>query len=296
MDGRITFGNENWLDGVAAGALSGGSWQPTLPLANLLSRQYGKVARSVGKATTATTLTVDFGKPRKVGLVSPINHNATLTGRLRIELSDKPSFAAPLIYDGTHDIWPGLLTSPWSLDRFEWEDDNFWLGGFTAEDIEGFRTCPAILLPVPKTARYMRLTFIDPDNPAGFIQVGRIFAGPTISPRINYSWGDTLTFEFATAIETSLGGDEFFDPRRPIRIHRFGLQHLSADEAYGDFLKMVRRQGVHKEVFIIPDPLDLFNGITRNFVGRLRAPSPLEQVQWEGDGPGLSMPFEIKEL
>lgn len=295
MDGRITLGSENWLDTLDASALSGGSWQPTLPLSNLLSRQYAKVARSAGLSQSEATLTINFGKPRTVSLISPINHGGTLTSRMLVELSEKPDFSTYL-HNDVYDLWPGLLTSPWSLDAFEWEDDSFWLGGFTAEDIEGFRTCPAILLPTAITAQYLRLTFIDPGNPDGFFKLGRLFVGPTIRPRINYSWGDTLTFEFATAIETALSGDEFFDPRRPIRVHRFGLQHLSADEAYGQFLKMVRRQGVHREVFVIPDPTDLFNGITRNFVGRLRAPSPLEQVQWEGDGPGLSMPFEIKEL
>lgn len=292
LDYRILIGSRNRLDEAA---LSGGSWTAGLPLANLKKRQLAQVARSTNTAQSSTTFTLDFGQPRPIRLIALIAHNCSLSAMARFEIAEDAGFSTRF-YDETVEVWTGLLTAPWSLDDLEWEDDRFWLGGLDDEDIAGLTATSTHVLPDARVGRYLRITILDEGNQNGFVQLGRVFAGPAVSPRINYAWGGMLGYEFATAIEATLSGAEFFDPREGIRVFRFGLQHLQSDEAYGTFLQMVRERGVHGEVFVVPDPTDGFNGLQRNFLGRLRQPGALETVQWENDGPGHAIAFEIKEL
>lgn len=295
MDHRILIGFPNRLDGAT---VSGGQWLADAPLANIKSRQIAKVARSDGTSPSAATFTLDLLQPRPIRLFCLVNHNISLTATARYEISESPSFPPDerTFYSEIADVWGGFLDAPWDIDKLEWEDDNFWLGGFTPEEIEGFTAVSTHILPEPRSGRYLRVTIFDEGNPDGFIQIGRVFAGPTISPRINYAWNAVQGYRTSTAIQTALGGAEFFDIREPIRVFRFKLDHMQTDEAYGTFLEMVRRVGVHGEIFIIPDPSDAYNGLRRNFLGRLEQPSLLEIVQWENAGPAHSMAFETKEL
>ncbi|WP_158876907.1 hypothetical protein [Antarcticirhabdus aurantiaca] len=292
MDHRILIGAPNRLDGAA---LSGGSWAAGMPLSNLKTREFSRRARSTDTTPAAATFTLDFGKPRELRILALIAHNCSLTAKVRYEVSEASNFSTRL-YDVTVDVWGGFPTAPWDINALEWENDNFWLGTYDQEDLEGFTPTSSHIMPAEITGRYLRVTILDELNDDDFVEVGRVFAGPAVSPTINYAWGGTLGYEIATAVEQSLGGNEFFDVREPVRIFRFALQHLTDDEGFGIFLELVRRYGVHGEVFIVPEPLDAFNGIRRNFLGRMRQPGALEQVGWMNGGSAHSIAFEIKEL
>lgn len=275
--------------------LSGGSWVSTLPLANLKNRLFDRVARSAGLATSQTTFTLDMGQPQPIRLFALVAHNLTVTANIRLEASDTPDFAAP-VYDETFDAWGSTANAAWNIAQLEWESDNYWLGTYTSDEIAGFTAVSQHVLPGEEVARYWRVTIEDTENPAGFVDVGRVFIGSAAQARINYAWGATLGYEFGTVVETSLSGAEFFDVREGVRVFRCVLQHMADDEAYGTFLEIVRRGGVHSEIMVIPDPTDMINGIRRNFMGRLRQPSPLEQTTWMNGGSANSMAFELKEL
>lgn len=292
LDYRIMIGSRNRLDDAS---LSGGSWTTGLPLANLKTRQLAQVARSTDASEPSTTFTLDFGRPRTLRILALVAHTCSLSAMVRYEIGDDPSFASTY-YDETVEVWTGLLTAPWSVNDYEWEDDNFWLGGPTTEDIEGLTAVSTHVMPDPRTGRYLRVTIMDEGNVDGFVQLGRLFAGPAVQPRINYAWGGTFGYEFATAVEASLSGAEFFDAREGTRVFRFSLQHLQSDQAYNTFMQLIRERGIDGEVFIVPNPIGGFESIQRNFLGRIRQPGLLEQVQWENNGPGHALAFEIKEL
>lgn len=289
---NILIGHPNRIDGAV---LSGGSWSAGLPLSNLKTRLFSRVARSVDAAPSSTTMTIDFGQPQRLRVLALVAHNISLQGRVRFEASETADFSNPLCYLET-DVWTGLLTAEWDIDALEWESDNFWLGTYSREDIEGFTSVSTHVMDDAVAARFWRISIIDPLNDDGFVEIGRVFMGPAIQPRINYSWGASLGYEISTAVEMALGGAEFFDVREPVRVFRFTLEWMQDDEAFGKLLELVRRAGIHGEVFVIPDPDDEFNGLRRNFMGRFRQLSPLEQVSWANSGSAHSMAFEIKEL
>lgn len=292
MDHRLLLGFPNR---IGEATLSGGSWTAGLPLDNLKLRQFSKVARSTSAAVGATTFTLDLGQPRKMRMLALIGHNIGLQGRVRFEVSDNADLSSPL-YDTETDVWGGLLTAGWDINELEWEADNFWIGTYSKEDIEGFTATSIHILPQPVSGRYVRVSIIDTSNSDGFVQMGRFFVSPALQPKINYSWGAGLNYEISTAVEAALGGSEFFDVREPIRVFRFMLEYMEDNEAFGTFLELIRRAGIDKEILVVPDPTDALNGVRRNFVGRIRQPSALEQVTWANSGSAHSMAFEIKEL
>lgn len=68
---------------------SGGSWQTTLPLTNLLNRTLGRVARSTSAALVATTfsLLAASGQTPPVQMVALAGHNISPGGNVRIRYS-----------------------------------------------------------------------------------------------------------------------------------------------------------------------------------------------------------------
>lgn len=294
MSHRILIGHPNRID--QAETISGGAWSATLPLANLQNRLFSKVARSVDADPASTQFVMDYGTPQRLRIISLVAHNIGLQGRVRFEASTVSDFSSSVYDSGWVDVWTGLLTAEWNIDELEWENDNYWTGTYSAEEIRGFTAVSTHILPQPVSARYWRISIDDAANDAGFVQIGRLFMGPAWQPRINYSWGAGLGYETNTAVEVALGGTEFFDPREPVRIFRFTLEWMRDDEGFGRALELMRRAGVHGEVFVVPDPSDPFQGLRRNFMGRFRQLSPLEQATWANGGSAHTMAFEIKEL
>ncbi|HEV7415142.1 MAG TPA: hypothetical protein VGN98_03235 [Tianweitania sediminis] len=304
---------------IDSATLSGGAWADSLPLAHLKDRMLSRVARTANTDPAGTWFIIDLGRQRAVRLLAFINHNNSFSGRFRVRGSNSLNFdevAGPLPtqqqgkpldlawehpdwwngivleYDVTFDAWPAA-TSDWNIDELEWEADNYWVGSFTQEDTEGQTPASIHILPEGTEARYWRIDLIDPQNQAGFLEIGRIFIGDVfLQPRINMSWGANLAYETATAIETALGGAEFFDPRESLRVMRFQLAYLSEEEGFAKALELTRRAGIHLEVLFIGDPTDRTYGSQRNFLGRLRTLNPLEQAMFQL----TSMAFEIKEL
>lgn len=293
MAHQILIGFPNRID--QALAFSGGNWSAGLPLNNLKNRLFSRVARSVSADPVDTQFVVDFGAPQRLRILAFVAHNMSLSARMIIEAAEDADFTT-IFYSAAVDVWTGMLTAEWDISVLEWENDNYWMGTYTAEDIQGFTAVSTHVLPGSISARYWRFRIDDPRNDAGYVQIGRLFMGPGWQPRINYAWGAGLGYEIGTSVETALGGAEFFDVKEPVRVFRFTLEYMRDEEAYGRALELVRRAGIHGEVFIVPSPTDTFQGLRRNFMGRIRQPSPLEQVTWANGGSAHSMSFEIKEL
>lgn len=291
-NGNIMLGFPNRIDQAT---LSGGSWTAGLPLTNLQNRLFARVARTTNAQTGSTQFVIDLGEPRRINIFALINHNISVTAKIRIETSGQSDFST--IQDSYYgDVWNGVANTYWDINALEWENDNFWIGSYSAEDIAGFTSISTQILDNFRSARYFRIRIEDSSNPAGYIQVGRVFIGPSIQPAANYSYGSGFGYETNTAVETALNGAEFFDVREPLRSIRFTLEMMSNDEAYGSFLEIIRRAGIHGEIFVIPDPEDEFNGLRRNFMGRNRQLNPLEQAIYADGDIANSMAFEIKEL
>lgn len=268
--------------------LSGGSYAASLPLNNLLTRKLQQVARSSNLTLANTQFVIDQGMLRNVRALAIVNHNFSVFAKYRIVGTNDGTFAT-LAYDGGwKDVWP--LAYPYGT--LEWEDPNWWGGRYSPEQAEGYMTTLVHILPQNSLYRYWRVEVDDTTNGDGFVQFGRVFLGPVWQPDINMSYGASIAWETDTEVQKAQGGAEYFTEKTPYRTMKYKFEHITKDQALAHAMEIQRRAGISKEVLFIMDPDDTTHSLRTQFLGRLRALSPIEFPYYNTN----STAFEIKEL
>ena len=269
--------------------LSGGSWSATLPLANLQNRTLAKKARSTGLTLANTQFDLALPSTRQIRALAFVNHNLSFAAQYRIRGSLQAGvFDSPIVDSGWQNVWPLVYTD----SQLEWEDDNWWSGQYTLEQVTGITWQRIHIFSSTALARYWRIEFDDTANTAGYIELGRLFIGPVWQPSANASYGASIGWETRTQIDESISGAEYFDRRNPYRVARFQLDHVPLDEALGNGFEITRRAGLDAEVLYLHDPADTVHALRRQFLGRMRSLSALEQPYYNAG----AQPYEIKEL
>ena len=270
---------------VDQATLSGGDWQA--PVANLKTRLLTQVARSSNTGLASTKVNIDLGKDRGITVLALIKHNLSTSARYRIT-AGTASGGGDLYDSGWLAVWPEMF--PW--ETLEWEQDNWWEGTISEEERYGYPAAIIHLLPAITAARYWTLEIDDQNNPAGYIEAGRLFVSEKWQPAVNMSWGAALGFETKTGVDESLGGSEFFDKRSPYRVSKLKFDWLGRDEAYAKALEMQRLLGVDGEVLLVQDPDDAVHRIRHSYLGRMRSLGSIDHTS-----PGrYGVQIEIKEI
>ncbi len=273
MSEKLLLSHRNRAD---AAALSGGSW--SLPLAALQTRELDDVARSANALAASTQLVATWTTDQTVRVVSLQNHNFSLAGTVRIVLKDA---AGEVLYDQTMDAWPAAF------------DDGAGPRKPTAEEIEHYPAWHFVhVLPaeVPGV-RTMELYVSDTANAYGYIQAGRLWAGPAWQPTRNMAYGLTLGWSHTAPEERTPGGALFTGDGYRLRTGRFTLSWLTpADGRLAfDFSGAV---GVTGEMLVVLEPDTALDLLRTSFPARMAQLSPLEY-------PALShrsMAFDLEEL
>lgn len=282
------FGFPNVVDN---GSPDGGSWAADLPLDNMLSRVLAKKARSSDLATASTQFTLTLAATKRVRVIGLIAHNLSITARIRVRAALVSDFSTTQYDSGWGSVWPAVYTDD-ATTGLEWEDDNWWTGQYVPEELTGVNWNLIRIVGEAVQARYLKVEIDDQHNSAGYVEIGRIFAGPAWQPVKNMSYGASLGWETATQIEESLGGAEYFDRRTPYRVMRGSLDWLTTASGLQNAYELMRQAGVDGEILFVFDPDDTVNAVRRQFLGRMRTLSPLEYPYCDI----TRMPFEIKEL
>ncbi len=275
---------------IDTSTIYGGSWASTLPLNFLKNRTLGKVARSTDLLLASTQFDIDLGVAKNTRLFAAVNHNFSINAKYRLRGSTVADFST-VVFDsgaGLVDVWPVVYPD----GVLEWEDDNWWSGKYTAEQIAGYTPNLPIILPGNKLARYWRLEISDPTNAAGFVQLGRVFIGPAWQPKVNMAYGASLGWETKTEVQEARSGAEYFDMRLPYRVQKLSLDWMDQGDAFSQAFELQRRAGVDQEVFWIFDPDDTVDAIRRQYLARLRVLGPIEFTNLDIHKSG----FEVKEL
>lgn len=237
---RTVLGYANQIE---AASLSGGYWLGGYPLSNLQNRYLHLKARTINATTLSTVIAIDLGAAQPVGVLALINHNLTAAATVRIQGADN-SGQSPTLYDST------------ALTIYEGQDY-------------------AIAFP-STAARYWRVSIEDTGNPAGYVELGRVFFGPAFEPEINLDWGPGIGVQSSTGVLASLGGPEYFSERANRRTWRGQWSWLTASEAYNELLPLLRALDVSGEVYLLEDADDPDYLGQRGFLGRMRTLNPIE--------------------
>jgi hypothetical protein len=265
--GNVIIAAQNAAD---SGTYSGGSWQPALPLDNLKDRKISKTARSIDLALASTTFDIDLGKRKPVGIVAIIGHNLTPAAQWRVQLSDD-AFATIKVDSGWMLAWPrveefGVL--PWGV--FNW-------GGLLALEVADLYTINSYWLePAMALAQYIRVSIQNDSNPDGFVDIGRLYAGPIYQPTFNMQYGCKIGFEDPSTVQYSRGGQRYADQKPPRRLIQFTLARIPESEIFGQvFDQMYRRLGIVGDVVVVPQPLVPSQWHRQAIYGSMRTLNPL---------------------
>jgi len=119
------------------GLLSGGSWQSSLPLANLQDRRVKKVARSTNDALASTKFDCDLKEPLPARVLALVAHNLSKKAKVLWRASADPDFGE------LNPLAPALDQSPWvdgagtpTVTRVTGPDGVAW-SGYLIEDNDG---------------------------------------------------------------------------------------------------------------------------------------------------------------
>lgn len=273
-----------WPNRAAGATLSSGSWTG---LSNLNNSNYWEVARSANAGPDNTVIDIDIGSVKALRAIALAAHNLSASASWRIKLGT--TAGASDIYDsGNQAVW----AMAFDTESFVWEDQ-FWWEGYTAgDDYQGSPHLACWPLPNWYSARYARIEISDSSNPAGFVQIGRLFIGGGFQPELGCGYGKlSERWLDGSEVVASAAGDDLFVQRRRLREARFGLDHLTAGAEFQAVFEMQRRQGISGEVLFLPEPDSVAECQRRGFIGRMTELSPIEYPYYRHRGAG----FVIKE-
>lgn len=278
---RAIIGYQNRIDEAVLG---GGNWQA--PLTNIQNRELQVKARSTDLLPASTLIDIDLGAYRVTSMLGVAAHNLSSDATYRVTAGTAAGLSD--LYDsGLIEAWPAA----YATDELEWEDDNFWDGRISEEDRIGYNACLTLQMPTVG-AQFLRLEIFDSTNPAGYVELGRIFIGQKFEPKRGFEVGASIGYVDESEVEASLQGVEYF---REIQMHR--VANLTApvmgkNEAFSAVFEMQRKTGITKEVMIIGDPDDAAEQLRQSFIGRLQQVSPIVHTAYDLHSVG----FEIKEI
>lgn len=278
---RAIIGYQNRIDEAA---LSGGSWQA--PLVNIQNRELQVKARSTNLLPTSTLIDIDLGAYRVTSMLGVAAHNLSIDATYRVTAGSASGLSD--VYDsGVIEAWPAA----YATEELEWEDENFWDGKLSADERVGYNACLS-LLPGVVGAQHFRIEIFDSANPAGYVELGRIFIGRKFEPARGFVVGASIGYVDESEVEASLQGVEYF---REIQMHRVAnltAPVMNKNEAFSAVFEMQRKTGITKEVMIIGDPDDAAEQLRQSFIGRLQQVSPIVHTAYDLHSVG----FEIKEI
>jgi hypothetical protein len=265
MPSNMIISSTNYSD---SGTLTVDNAVGTLPITNLQDRQIVKIWRN---SQTTAQIDMDFGQGRIVDFVALIKHTISQTGKIRYRLSNVSDFSSTEYDSGLIDAWPIVEefgTLPWGV--FSW-------GGYLNITIAAQYTISSFnVLTSPVQARYLRIDISDPDNTDGYLQAGRLIAGPAYKPSINYANGVQFEFVDESRITKSRGGQTFVDEVERFRRIRFELINLPENEMFQNVFNAIDRlRGVAQDILVIPQPDEPTTWITQNIYGRIAQTQPI---------------------
>lgn len=161
---------------VDSATITASSEVASLPAANVAQAWRSKPWRSTGDSSE--WIKFDFGSAQAVRAFALVGHNFTSGATVKIQANATDVWTSPSI-DVTLTYHADNLVYLWSSDQ---------------------------------SYRYWRISIEDGSNPDGYVEIGRVFLGPTTIPERNFiRWGKERIDP--TTITRSYDGAESFDER-----------------------------------------------------------------------------------
>ena len=156
-----------------------------------------------------------------------------------------------LIYDSSwFDVWPIV----YSADMLEWEDDQWWSGRYSTEEIAGRNWTRPFLLDIIYLFRTITIEVLDSTNSAGNVEIGLVEVARGWVFGYNFAPGSQFGFRFRTkAIEHWGGGVEHERLEKP-RVFKGSISMLPLDEIWGSAFEDLSQNDLDVPYLWVPHP------------------------------------------
>lgn len=257
QDDRCMFGYQNFImaSELYTPSLSGGSWNASFPLSNLLLEELAEVARSTNDATASTQFEIDLAVARTCRVFGLIAHNMSLDALVRVRASNVAgSFTLPLYDSGWVEAY-GEVYPEGTLQQGHpaYRDRNMTLEDWSDPEnrLPFWHVMPSLV-----HARYWLVEVDDQLNPDGWVEIGYPWLSWAFKSPINFSGADLGWVTTTKRVETD-GGPDYYDERGQRREFRFTFSNMEADPALVFmFDELQRKMGISRRMAFIYNPND----------------------------------------
>lgn len=248
--------------------LTSGSWNATYPRDNMKVLPLARVARSTDATLASTQVIGTFDRDRPVRLFALVRHNLSISAKYRLRLYQDAARTILLLDTGWVDVWPEVYPS----GQLEWEDDQWWTGKYSEDEIAGYTWTRPIWLGQIYLSRAFLLEIDDTTNAAGCVELGllEIAQGYQVTYNVAYGYQEGWRPR-STAVE-ALGGGRYFDRRDKPRVARGEIKYLPRDEVMGRWFELVRQQDVDQPFLWFPFPDETIHWLRTCMLARLVDP------------------------
>lgn len=252
-------------------ALTGGTW--ALPLTNLQKEeQYVSApARCDDAADLAKSqFTATLAQPRGVSLVAVLFHTLSIAAMYRLTIAgiDGDLGAPAYVTD-----WVSVYGAFYPEGTLEWEDENWWTGQISEEEIDLYPRHLWITFPTVLASK-VKIEFSDQEHPDGEFDVGGLWIASGFSPEINYERGHELGLNSRDLVDEGPSGRRFAERRLGVRQVTVNWAGLKSQEAQR-FFDAGARVGTSQTVIFIPNVDDEPSRIREAFPATFeRPPAP----------------------
>jgi hypothetical protein len=279
--------------------LSGGSWQPNLPLANLYSPSTTKRTRSVNAQLTSTQLRVTLTESISVRGIQIVATNLSSAAMYRITWYTDDTFSAQDSTTGWISVGGSSIDWNDSAEWLQWEDPDFWGGSEELLDPDNQGIDIRHNFASPESLQFVKIEFDDTTNSKGFVEIGYIFIGQSFIPTYNVSPDPTYGRESLTTVVQAVGGSQYFNRRGSRKRLQVTWQLLPKEEAFGEIEQIIRIHDVDRPVYVDldPDNVLLDSGRTTAFLARIaQLPQARLLSAYLNNDTGAAVGFEFIQV
>lgn len=240
----MKFLYKNLIDSADA-TLTYSSEVATLPGDYILDRRRGKAWRTTGISQEWVKL--EFAEAQYFNSLGLAGFNLSPTATVTLQANNSDDWSDPPVNE-EFEVWEPVI----GYDEDLYGDHSY--GGYIADDDAPRYATMTRFLDQSERYLYIRVVFDDPDNPDGYIDMGRVFVGEAYEPYGYHQYGGEIIPVDPSIITKSEGGQAFVDIKNPYSIIKFNLKNLQDKEAYYRFMRIMQDCGRKQNIFICMDP------------------------------------------
>ncbi|UAA39411.1 hypothetical protein KIH87_03370 [Paraneptunicella aestuarii] len=218
---------------------SAGTFETHLPISNTQKYNNSRVFRT--SDTQDVEILFDWDEPVFIEALALWRHNLTSSAQIQLQFYNGVNQTGDVIYDS------GILLGdvPKNLGDLVWGKDPLGVSTYT-----GWETATrSFWFDDTHVVSSARLTISNPDNPDGYLEIGRIYAGEAFSPTFNVDLGHIFKWETDVKSNPTAGGTVHTLDAATYRKLSFNLSHLSPSDRTS-FADLTRILSIHKDFFI----------------------------------------------